>query len=64
MQGTNRDLYRQLMERFDVNVTASGGISSLDDLQALSLMGLYGAIVGKAYYTGDIDLERALEVTR
>ena len=63
MQGTNRDLFRQLMERFDVNVTASGGISSLDDLQALSLMGLYGAIVGKAYYTGDIDLERALEVT-
>ncbi|MBQ3761636.1 MAG: 1-(5-phosphoribosyl)-5-[Clostridia bacterium] len=63
MQGTNRNLYRQLMERFDVNITASGGISSLDDLQALSLMGLYGAIVGKAYYTGDIDLERALEVT-
>ena len=64
MQGTNRALYRELSDRFSVNITASGGVSSLDDLQALKDMGLYGAIIGKAYYIGAIDLRKALEAIK
>lgn len=61
MQGTNRDLYAALSARFTMNFIASGGVSSLEDIQALRAMGLYGAIIGKAYYTGAIDLREALE---
>ena len=64
LQGANRDLYRELCERFTLNVTASGGVSSLADVQALAAMGLYGAIIGKAYYTGALDLKQALEVAQ
>ena len=60
MQGTNRELYRTLSEKFSMNVIASGGVSSLDDVKALNEMGLYGAIIGKAYYTGAIDLKEAI----
>ncbi|MCF0140706.1 MAG: 1-(5-phosphoribosyl)-5-[(5-phosphoribosylamino)methylideneamino]imidazole-4-carboxamide isomerase [Mogibacterium sp.] len=60
MQGTNRELYRELSERFDMNIVASGGVSSMDDVEALAKMGLYGAIIGKAYYTGAIDLAQAV----
>lgn len=60
MQGTNRELYRQLSERFDIDITASGGVSTLEDIKALAAMGLYGAIIGKAYYTGAIDLKEAI----
>ena len=62
MQGTNRGLYRQLSEQFDIQLIASGGVSSLEDVAALKAMGLYGAIIGKAYYTGAIDLKQAVEV--
>lgn len=61
MQGTNRALYRTLSERFQMNITASGGISSLEDIRTLRQMDLYGAIIGKAYYIGAIDLKEALE---
>ncbi len=64
MAGTNRELYKQLSERFSVDITASGGVSSLDDIRALKEMKLYGAIIGKAYYTGAVLLEEALEVAR
>lgn len=64
MQGTNRELYRQLSERFAVNITASGGVSTLEDIRALRQMGLYGAIIGKAYYNGAIDLVAALEAAK
>ncbi len=60
MQGTNRELYQRLSRQFSMNLVASGGVSSLDDVKALSQMGLYGAIVGKAYYTGAIDLKEAI----
>jgi phosphoribosylformimino-5-aminoimidazole carboxamide ribotide isomerase len=57
MKGTNRSLYAELAENFPaLNVIASGGVSSLEDVKALSDMGVYGAIIGKAYYTGAIDL--------
>ena len=59
--GTNRELYRKLSQSCGVNITASGGVSSLEDIRALRSMGLYGAIVGKAYYTGDIRLKEAIE---
>ena len=61
MNGTNRELYKELSEKYDLDITASGGVSSLDDVKALRSLGLYGAIIGKAYYTGDIDLQKAIE---
>lgn len=64
MQGTNRELYKELSEKFNVNIIASGGVSSLDDVKALSDMELFGAIIGKAYYTGAIKISDALEVTK
>ena len=64
MSGTNRDLYRSLNERYNMDIVASGGVSSMEDVRALSEMGLYGAIIGKAYYTGAIDLKEAIEVSK
>ena len=64
MQGTNRELYRELSREFSVNITASGGVSTLDDIQALRALDLYGAIVGKAYYSGAISLADALEAAK
>ena len=43
-----------------MNITASGGVSSMEDVEALAAMDLYGAIIGKAYYTGDIILSEAI----
>ncbi len=64
MRGTNRELYKTLSERFSMDIVASGGVSSIDDVKALSEMNIYGAIVGKAIYTGDIDLKEAIEVAK
>ena len=63
MIGTNRELYKELSKKFDINIVASGGVSSIDDVIALNEMDLYGAIIGKAYYTKAIDLKKAIEVT-
>lgn len=62
MKGANHELYRTLSERFSLDIIASGGVSSLEDVKKLAEKGLYGAIVGKAYYTGAISLARAIEV--
>ena len=64
MQGTNRQLYRELSQKYNIQLIASGGVSSLEDVQALNAMNLHGAIIGRAYYTGAIDLRKALEVCR
>ena len=64
MQGTNRMLYKQLSESFKVKLVASGGVSSIEDVKALAEMNVYGAIIGKAYYTGAIDLKEAIEVAK
>lgn len=64
MVGTNRELYKELSEKFYIDITASGGVSSLDDIKALRKMNIYGAIIGKAYYIGAIDLEDALEAAK
>lgn len=60
MAGANRVLYGELQAAFSMDFIASGGVSSLDDIRALKELGLYGAIVGKAYYTGAIDLAAAI----
>lgn len=64
MRGTNRALYADLQKRYVMDIIASGGVSTLEDIEALKALGLYGAIIGKAYYTGAIDLKQALEVAR
>lgn len=64
MQGTNLELYRELSDRFSVQITASGGVSTIDDIKRLAEMNIYGAIIGKAYYTGAISLKEAIEVAR
>jgi phosphoribosylformimino-5-aminoimidazole carboxamide ribotide isomerase len=64
MRGTNREMYRMLSEKYRLNITASGGVSTLEDVQSLRAMNLYGAIIGKAYYTGDINLKEAVEVCK
>ena len=63
MEGANHDLYRQLSQRFSMDIIASGGVSSMDDVQRLTALDIHGAIVGKAYYTGAINLAEAIEVT-
>ena len=62
MQGTNRELYKELSEKFNMQIVASGGVSTIDDVKALAEMELYGAIIGKAYYTKAISLIDAVEV--
>ena len=64
MRGTNLALYRQLSAKFRLDITASGGVSAMDDIHQLRQMDLYGAIIGKAYYTGAIDLREALEAAK
>ncbi len=64
MRGTNLELYRRLSQKYSMNITASGGVSTLDDVKKLREMNIYGAIIGKAYYIGAIDLKDALEAAR
>lgn len=64
MKGTNHALYRELLERFPLSIVASGGVSTLDDVRLLAKSGVAGAIIGKAYYTGAIDLREAVEAAK
>ena len=64
MQGTNRELYKELSEKYPMDIVASGGVSSIDDIKALRDIDLYGAILGKAYYIGAVDLKEAVEVAK
>lgn len=61
MQGTNRELYRALSAKYSMDIIASGGVSDLEDIRALKALNIHGAIIGKAYYTGAIDLKKAVE---
>ncbi|MCH5198258.1 MAG: 1-(5-phosphoribosyl)-5-[(5-phosphoribosylamino)methylideneamino]imidazole-4-carboxamide isomerase [Oscillospiraceae bacterium] len=61
MQGANYELYKSLSEKFSVDLTASGGVSSMEDVKKLAALGIYGAIIGKAYYTKAIDLSEAVK---
>lgn len=64
MRGTNLELYRELSAKYSLDITASGGVSSIEDVKELRKMNLYGAIIGKAYYTGAVDLKEAIEVAK
>ncbi len=61
MQGANHQMYEELQNKFDLKVIASGGVSSLEDIERLTKNGAYGAIIGKAYYTGAIKIKDAIE---
>ena len=64
MKGTNLEMYKELSEKYSINIIASGGVSSIEDVVSLKNMGIYGAIIGKAYYTGAVNLRDAIEVAR
>ncbi|MDO5545770.1 MAG: 1-(5-phosphoribosyl)-5-[(5-phosphoribosylamino)methylideneamino]imidazole-4-carboxamide isomerase [Eubacteriales bacterium] len=64
MKGTNRELYRELSEKFSIDLIASGGVSSMEDVKALAAMKLHGAIIGKAYYIGAVNLKEAVEAAK
>lgn len=64
MRGTNHELYRMLMEELKLQIIASGGVSSISDVARLKEAGLYGAIIGKAYYNGAVRLDEAIEVAK
>ena len=64
MAGANHALYQELSEKFDMNIIASGGVSSMEDVRRLAAMNIHGAIIGKAYYTGAVDLKEAIEVAK
>ena len=60
MQGTNMQLYRDLLTIPGVEITASGGIARMEELDELQAMGCHAAILGKSIYTGAIDLAQAV----
>ena len=62
MKGANHQLYAKLAADTSLKIIASGGVSSLEDVKILAAMNIHGAIIGKAYYTGAIDLAQAIEV--
>lgn len=64
MQGANHELYKKLQESLDMQIIASGGVSSIEDVKKLREMDLYGAIIGKAYYVKAISLKEAIKVAR
>ena len=64
MMGTNHELYKELSQKFDMQIVASGGVSAIDDVKRLAKLDIYGAIIGKAYYTGAINLKEAIEVAK
>lgn len=64
MLGTNHALYKTLSEKFSLQIIASGGVSSLEDIRRLAAQDLHGAIIGKAYYSGSVDLAQAIEVAK
>ena len=64
MRGANIWLYEALSDVFGMDIIASGGVSSLEDVRALAKLGLYGAIIGKAYYTGAVKISEAIEAAK
>jgi phosphoribosylformimino-5-aminoimidazole carboxamide ribotide isomerase len=64
MRGTNLEMYKALSEEYSLNIVASGGVSTLSDVEELAKMNIYGAIIGKAYYTGAINLSCAIRLVK
>jgi phosphoribosylformimino-5-aminoimidazole carboxamide ribotide isomerase len=61
LEGPNFEIYETLKKQSQIGIIASGGITTYDDLKRLSAIKLEGAIVGKAYYEGKIDLKEAIQ---
>ncbi len=61
LQGPNFNIYESLKEEVDIEVIASGGVTTMADINRLKEIGLYGAIVGKALYEGKLNLEEVLK---
>jgi phosphoribosylformimino-5-aminoimidazole carboxamide ribotide isomerase len=57
LHGPSTDLYKEILEIQGINLIASGGISSIKDIEELSQIGCEGAIIGKALYEGILDLK-------
>ena len=64
LAGPNAAATAELARQVPVPVVASGGVSSLDDIRTLARMGISAAIIGKALYTGDIDLAEAIQAAK
>ncbi|MBR5515891.1 MAG: 1-(5-phosphoribosyl)-5-[Clostridia bacterium] len=64
LKGTNLELYRRLSDKFKIDFVASGGVTTIDDVAELKKIGVYGAILGKALYTNNIDLKEAVELCK
>ncbi|MBE6717991.1 MAG: 1-(5-phosphoribosyl)-5-[(5-phosphoribosylamino)methylideneamino]imidazole-4-carboxamide isomerase [Ruminococcaceae bacterium] len=64
MKGTNHELYKELSKKCNMQIIASGGVSSIEDVKKLAEQNIYGAIIGKAYYTKAISIKEAIEVAR
>ncbi len=64
LQGPNLEMLGHLKTHSGCDIVASGGVHDLEDIRRLSDMDLYGAIIGKALYTGDISLKAAIETAR
>lgn len=62
LKGTNLDVYKVLRQTLSLKITASGGITYVDELQKLKKIGIYGAILGKALYEGKLDLKEAVRL--
>ena len=63
-RGTNLELYRELARIEGLNITASGGVSSLEELAELQRIGTHAAILGKALYTGRLDLKTVIDTVQ
>ena len=65
MRGANAVFYGEITAAYpEIKLIASGGVSGMEDIERLRALNLYGAIVGKAYYTGAIDLKKAVEAAK
>lgn len=64
MKGTNLELYKELSQKFSIDIIASGGVTDMNDIENLNKMDIYGAILGKAIYTGNIDLKTAIKAAK
>lgn len=64
MKGTNLELYKELSKKFSIDIIASGGVTNMSDIENLKKMDIYGAILGKAIYTGNIDLKNAIKAAK
>lgn len=64
LKGTNIDMLKKLSENVKINLTASGGVAGSDDIKELKKLNIYGVIVGKAIYSGYINLKEAIDLCK